>query len=262
MNEKAKDPKANQLAEKLARLRRLDRAVTESPVMKVIRDRPSVSYVEHLGGLAATLKYVSALPVPTVVDLGAGSSRAIAEIKKSEYGKGLDFKGIGLIFDPAIEQNIDRENYGLTSAEKMRGFEDASVGGFISVFGATTYTDRLDLVLPKMDKLLVPGGIIKMCVHLFASERMPGRAETDADNQMRTMAMELFFNMHNYGLAAHDREFFGERFGKGTDRIYLAVKPKDEKVDLDAFAQDIIDSDLKSSRDMERSFMPNHVDHK
>src|SRR3989344_6087334 len=214
MNERAKDPKADQLASKLAKLRTLKRDAAASPIMNMIRDRPAISYVEHLGGLAATLKYASTLSVPTVVDLGAGSSRAIAEIKKSEYGNGLSFKGIGLIFDSDIEQNIGRENYRLTSAEKMRGFEDASVGAFISVFGATTYTDRLDLVLPKMDKLLVPGGIIKMCVHLFAGDRMPGREETDADNQMRTMAIELFFHMHKYGLAAHDREFLGEILGK------------------------------------------------
>lgn len=254
MNERAKDPKSDQLAGKLAKLRTHERDAAASPIMNIIRDRPATSYIEHLGGLAATLQYAATLPVPTIVDLGAGSSRAIAEIKKSEYGKGLNFKGIGLIFDSAIEQNIGRENYRLTPAEKMRGFEDSSVGGFISVFGATTYTDRLDLVLPKMDKLLIPGGIIKICVHLLASERMPGRAQIDANDRMRTMAIELFFNIHKYGLAARDREFSGNAFGKAADRIYLAVKPKDEHVNYDKLAEDLMNSDIESRQDMQRAF--------
>jgi hypothetical protein len=77
--------------------RRVERqfAETKPHLIDHKRDRDAFQYAHYLNGFEASFNYVRQLPVRRVVDLGAGTTRAINQIAKSSYGVGLEFEAIG-----------------------------------------------------------------------------------------------------------------------------------------------------------------------
>lgn len=204
------------------------------------RDRSANDYLDHLRGLEATLRYAAGLPITVLVDHGAGSSRAIAQIAQSEYGEGLAFLGTGIVHDPEIDNHIGRDSYKITPAETMRGFTPSSVGGFISVYGPFEHSAFLDLVLEKTDELLIPDGIIKLCV----MKETPGRG--DEVNALKTQRLESignFFMNSGYGLATVDWDIT-DRIG--ANRTFLGIKPGLQGGDLNLLALTILENDLRN----------------
>lgn len=202
------------------------------------RDRTGETYIDHLSGLQGTLNYVTKLPTAIVVDLGAGSSRAVAQISRSKYGEGLTFLATGIVNDPEIDKHIGRSSYRITPAETMVGFDSSSIGGFISVYGPFEHSAYLDQVLERTDELLVPDGIIKLCI----MKKMPGH-----DEQMnrimvqRYKKIEDFFKNRGYGLAINDWDIVDKI---GTNRTFLGIKPGQGEKDLDSLARGIMEKDL------------------
>ena len=251
MSEKYKGHGLGNQFEPLKYMRKVERKVRMSDDLNPIRDRSGAEYTDSLQGLESTLKHVAGLPIKTVIDLGAGSSRAIAQIARSKYGNGLAFKGTGILFDPAIEKHIGWDNYRLTPAETMKGFKKASVGGFISVFGPLTYSNHSGLVMSRAHELLVPHGIIKGCMSLYAAAALPDKTKIDEESSERTKQLELFLKQNGYGFVFRNRDYTSEDHGKGTDRIFLAIKPSRRDEDLNPLAQMIMDEDLETKEAME-----------
>ena len=228
------------LAEYLRKARRVEREVISfSPDWREKRDRSAAMYYGHLQGLDATLWYAQEFSGrKKVVDLGAGTSRAIAEIAAQNADAGFEFLATGLINEPEAAQNLGRERYRVTPAELMRGFEPSSVGCFLSVYGPFEHSWYLDLVFRKIDELLVPGGIIKLCV----IRNVPGATpEMNQVHQITCDNIEACFMAKQYGFASRDLTIAKKI---ATSRIFLAVKPGVLAYGLNDLALEIMKQDL------------------
>jgi len=95
-----------------------------------------------------------------VLDIGAGTTRGISQLEKSSLGSGLSFEAVALSYSPLIKENLGLEKTHITSAESLKGVKNESVAGVISLFGIS-YCTRPDLAVYSIDRVLLPGGVIK-----------------------------------------------------------------------------------------------------
>lgn len=247
------DRTRNSLAQDIRDSRKFEKENLMTSESREKRDRSASRYISYFQGLESTLAYTRRLPNKTLVDLGAGTSRAIAEIARSDYGKDITFIGTGLVSDPAIEENIGRAQYRITPAETMRGFEDASVGCFISLYGPFLYSSHLDLILKKMDELLIPDGIVKICIGLrLQDEKEPRRHEVNERNANIARSIEVFLREKKYGVDFRDDELIDQ---KRVNRIFLAIKPGFANPDTDTVAHRIMTEDIQSRDAMREQFL-------
>ncbi len=120
-------------------------------------------YVDAFHGLTYFLDAVRKLGnTPTVLDIGAGTTRAVTQIAKSSLGVGLDFIATSVAYDKMIEtdKGIGRDRFRVTSAEKLKGIEDNSIAAIISLAGFA-YSDLPEKTIKRLDEVLVAGGLIK-----------------------------------------------------------------------------------------------------
>ena len=118
------------------------------------------------------------------------------------------------------------------------------------MFGPLTYTNHLDMVMSRMDELLIPNGIVKACM-LLRTFALIDKAQMDRRYAERAREVEAFFRQRGYGFAFTDKDYYSREYGKGTDRIFLVVKPGTKEENLDAVAQMVIDEDSKTMKVME-----------
>lgn len=242
----------NKLARQLRGLRKLEKeSMIPNPEHNKKRDRSAFQYVNHLQGLQGTLNYVLNLPVKTIVDIGAGTTRAIGEIAKSTYGNGLKFIATGIVNHTDIEKNIGYKNYRLTSAEVMRGFQPESVGGFLSVYGPLYYSNYEEIIFGKMDELLVPGGITKFCI----MKDIPG-SKINKNHAEKCQKIEEIMKKLGYGVATKNWQIFDFGIqGNAFNQIFIGIKPgKDSRRDLNEVAGQIMEEDLEQLESMRCGF--------
>ncbi len=207
-----------ELARDLRHDRLVEHGVKQDPFQNQKRDRFGWMYIDNLRGLHGTLSYARGLSSDTVVDLGAGSSRAISEIAKSGLGDGLRFMGTGLVSDLQVGGNIGLSNYRITPAEIMRGFDPESVAGIISVYGPFEYSKHLELVLQKADEILVPRGVIKFCVMQYTE----GKEQLNQRRERNMGQINDFLESNDYSWSYEDFQISGRV--NSFSRIYLAIK--------------------------------------
>ncbi|MBM3261092.1 class I SAM-dependent methyltransferase [Candidatus Kaiserbacteria bacterium] len=205
----------DQVAAKVRRLRAGERGAVsdQEPFYTINRDKEK--YLEKLLGYVAFLDYVKTLSSTVVLDVGAGTTRAISEIAKSKAGAGLDFKATVLNRNPAIEENLGFENVHVTSVETLRGIADQSIGGIIAVF-SLPYVVSPALAVTSIDRVLVPGGVIKAWL---PSEDSTDRKRVEKGTTYRSYKeFETEFKKLGY-----DCEYL-ERDGLELE-VFLAIKP-------------------------------------
>jgi SAM-dependent methyltransferase len=131
------------------------------------RGRSLSKYKEELRGINSSLTYANDLAEKdlghVVLDIGAGTTRAVSEIRDSYKGifPKLTFQSTTLVADKKIAEYIGLENNHITSGESLRGIEDNSVALAISVY-SLTYSKSPQMVAESLNRVLCPGGIAKI----------------------------------------------------------------------------------------------------
>jgi ubiquinone/menaquinone biosynthesis C-methylase UbiE len=112
-------------------------------------------------GLANFLDYLRNLRLGgLVLDVGAGTTRAVAQLSDSYLGRDLTFGATILTRMKEISENLGFERTIETEVEKLRGVNDKSVTGVIS-FSALAYSAAPQLAVRSIDRVLIPGGAVK-----------------------------------------------------------------------------------------------------
>ncbi|MBI2030508.1 methyltransferase domain-containing protein [Candidatus Kaiserbacteria bacterium] len=205
----------DQVAAKVRRLRVGERETVpdREPFYTINRDKEK--YLEKLMGYVAFLDYVKTLPSNIVLDIGAGTTRAISEIAKSKAGAGLDFKATALNRNPDIEKNLGFENVHVTSVETLRGVADQSIGGVTAVFSLPYVVDPA-LAVKSIDRVLVPGGVVKAWL-----------PSTESNDEKRIIKGNTYRSYHEFEAEfkklGYDCEYL-ERDGLILE-VFLAIKP-------------------------------------
>lgn len=131
-------------------------------------DRGLQEYEDRLGKFDKVLDYVNRLGRVIVLDVGAGTTKAIKELEDLCHIKGLtnlSFMATVLTYGSKVREKI-KGNLGLsrtlvTSAEVLRGVKAGSVGLLLSVW-SITYSADLKMVAESFHRVLAPGGVLKV----------------------------------------------------------------------------------------------------
>jgi SAM-dependent methyltransferase len=161
-------PERIAIAKSLQRARLFDRGESGGEYMN---DADLLHYLIKLQGLAHFMEYARELEGPRLVlDIGAGTTRAIAELANSRIGEDLNFGAVILSRDDRIPENFGYDRTIQTEVERLRGIEDQSVSGIISRSGIS-YSAVPEAAVASVDRVLVPGGAIKACFRRDSSEQ-------------------------------------------------------------------------------------------
>jgi ubiquinone/menaquinone biosynthesis C-methylase UbiE len=131
------------------------------------RNRSFSEYKKELLGINSSLTYANDLAEKDlghiVLDIGAGTTRAVSEIRDSYKGifPKLTFQSTTLVADKKITEYIGLENNHITSGEFLRGVKDNSVALAISVY-SLTYSKSPEMIAESLKRVLCPGGIAKI----------------------------------------------------------------------------------------------------
>ena len=183
----------------------------------------SADYLLRLGGLSNFFGYLRVLDEHgLVLDIGAGTTRGISQLEKGSLGSGLSFEAVTLSYNSSIKENLGLEKTHITSAENLKGVKDKSVAGVISLFGIS-YCTRPDLAIYSIDRVLLPGGVIK--AGFITSEKT-------AYSQSGTKKEEFaeLFSGYGYDVAVDER-FCG---------LLVAIKPGKQR---HVSAEELLNSD-------------------
>ena len=248
------DPVRDRVARQIMNARRVDRATTDrlsdkqrmqedlaaisegrEPKKRWVNDRMGRDYVSYLKGLEATFQYIRGLESNLVLDIGTGTSQGIADIARSDLGKGLQFKGTSVTPLPEFNQYLGNDQVIITSAESLRGVESSSVGGIIALH-SISYAAEPQYMVARLDQVLVDGGVVKMVTD-------------DNDNS-------------NRGLGERTREWFIDAFKKiGYDvavyeDVVLAIKRSGDKSTSTIRARSLIRQDMESAYQWHMKLQP------
>jgi SAM-dependent methyltransferase len=114
-------------------------------------------YIRALDGMSGYLEYVSRLPTKRILDIGAGTTRAAAELEKMT---GIPFWATVLVDREEIERYLGRDKTYFTSVEYLSGIPDNSCGGALGVY-SVAYSSAPRYAVGAIDRVLAPGGIFK-----------------------------------------------------------------------------------------------------
>jgi hypothetical protein len=124
--------------------------------------RSGEDYVHLLRGLQCLFEYIRTLQSNRVLDIGAGSTKAISQIASIPlFAKGLEFEAVTLKKLSEQKKYLGYKKTHITSAERLRGVPLESYGGVISVQGLA-YSQFPKLVVRNIDSILVNGGVVKI----------------------------------------------------------------------------------------------------
>jgi hypothetical protein len=144
------------VAKKINSIRTWERKEEHYEVNRGIED-----YFTEAKGLAAFFDYLRTVKGSNlVVDIGAGTTKAISEIANGPIGRGLDFKATVLDKKPQTDLYLGRDKTITTSAEVLRGIQKESVAGVLAII-SIAYSVAPELVTKRIDEILVPSGAIK-----------------------------------------------------------------------------------------------------
>ncbi len=163
------------------------------------RDRSGFQYIKELAGVKELFSYLKTLPSRKILDIGAGTTHGITDISQSSFGTDMEFEATVLNSVPQIEKYLGNERTHITSAEILRGIPDNSIACVLSVF-SLTYSRAPELVIGSVDRVLVPGGVIKI-----GSDDAP--------------IWQLYQLLKDKGYDTDEDE------GWGTFRVVLGIKP-------------------------------------
>lgn len=157
MNEKERSELASEL--------RHNRKAEKEKIEKASHyNRTAWGYTYELGGVEASFDYVRNLPVKTILDLGTGTGKALAEFKKSPEGNGLNFIGQAIKNNKAIVNNLGSGGYRITPVESLKTIPDKSVGAVISVYGGMMYSRHYDSMADSISRILIDDGLVKTSI--------------------------------------------------------------------------------------------------
>jgi SAM-dependent methyltransferase len=123
-------------------------------------NRNGVEYLELFQGLAHVLDYARTLPVHTVLDVGAGLTRGINDIRKSDMGRQLDYFATVLTPRPEIAQNLGFERTLVAGVETLTGVPDASIA-LVLGGNSLAYSIVPEVAMQQVNRVLIPGGVLK-----------------------------------------------------------------------------------------------------
>lgn len=133
-----------------------------------IWDRDALAYLRSLHGLEYFFSYINEhLGVKTWLDVGAGTTRAAYDLSESELlqSAGIETLATVLAYHPVMDHFLGKKGtVKITPAETLREIADGSIGGITAVFSAF-YSDDPNLVAASFERVLVPGGLVKMTIN-------------------------------------------------------------------------------------------------
>lgn len=169
-------------------------------------ERGLSTYIHRLNGLDRTIDYLQTLKSCTVLDIGAGRCMAIEELA---LDRGLSAIATGLRPLRHSDKSWLKDiiTYKITPAETLRGIQDSTVGAILAV-RSISYSSAPQLVAASMNRVLVPGGVIKGCFPY--QDEIYGEELPIIEHSMHGIARELC----RLGFCVHK-----------SARVLTAVKP-------------------------------------
>jgi SAM-dependent methyltransferase len=214
-------------------------------------DRDKLDYFFALNGLSNFFDYAFKAgrlhtwpwpwPYPQVLDIGAGTTRGIAEIAESEIGNKLVFQATVLTRNPQIEKNLGFEFTHITSAEVLRGFSPESISAVIS-FNGIAYSAEPEIAARRIDEILIPGGAIKVTFKPKTDNSVPTEAHLNTFSTHDRFSTEL--KKLGYDVAVINEEL-QEAYGRprevgANEDVMLAIKSGGK---VNATARELLASD-------------------
>jgi SAM-dependent methyltransferase len=126
-------------------------------------NRGHEAYNKTFQGLELFFNEVRKLPSKSILDIGAGTLRAVSEFQKENQD--LKFyatvlSGHTLKRQPNYYKDLDKfGRLKISPSETLRGIETHSIGGIISVHGIA-YSNSPAESVRSIDRVLIPGGIL------------------------------------------------------------------------------------------------------
>lgn len=191
--------------------------------------RTGDQYIAYLGGLEHLFKYVRTLPSQKVLDIGAGKGKALPFLAKSRIGEGLIFEGTALL----SSSKTDAKLY-LTSAEVLRGVASNSYGAVLALI-SLSYVKTPEFAAEQIDRVLVPGGIIKFTFPLEDIHHKNRAGEVV--NQAAGQKYAELFRKRGYDVATIGMD--------DTARLVVGIKPGGDGSSF-TWAKKLMDRDLQT----------------
>lgn len=133
--------------------RQVDHMISQEQKHKIIYNRGFTWYKNVLFGLDGFLDFlrtnINNDKCNTLLDIGAGTTKAIKQISESDSGKGLYCMATNLRMNDEIKNNLGEDRTLITSVESLKGIQDFSCIGIISVFGVG-YSQLPELAIKNM----------------------------------------------------------------------------------------------------------------
>lgn len=173
------------------------------------------SYLKSSRGLAMVFNYVERIGLPKkVLDIGTGDGNALKELAEARQ----DFSYIGTVLSASEQKNLVPENMEIkeATAETLLPIEDESIGAILS-FQAIGFSAHPEAVAESMDRVLMPGGIIK------ASFR---KKHGSYGKEWNRKYDEWGYNSHDqFTFELHQRGYDIAILETEGDDVILAIKP-------------------------------------
>ena len=194
--------------------------------MNKVWDRSGEEYLKVFSGLKHLLDYARTFENPTVLDIGAGTTRGIAEIAQSEEGEGIQFLATVLKKDEETRKHLGNRQTIMTPAETLKGVSDNSTV-LILALNSILYSEAPEMVVQSIDRVLKTGGVLKATYQTDEGKSI-GPLKLHAFKEFRP-----FFKKRGYEIASISKS--------GTD-VVLLVKPGGKRS-----VTELLQADLKES---------------
>jgi hypothetical protein len=205
----------NKVAKQLREIRSIEKSLNVPYSDYYSTNRNAEDYVRLLSGVRNFFSYVRDLGESNIVlDIGAGEMTAINQFSRSSLGKGLHFEAT-ILTQPKKESNLKMVKSHQVPVETLRGISDRSVGGIIGVL-SIAYSSRPILAITSIDRVLVPGGIIKAAFRNMDTSGKRGYAGIRKSSDFKDGFQEL-----GYDVAVDKWNGQNGRY----ESVLLAIKP-------------------------------------
>ncbi len=183
-------------------------------------------YQVVLGGLANYFDYIKQnkdrLGSSLVIDVGAGKGVAVRTMKMNPMTEGLSIGATVLKVTNEVRENVGEDLLYATPVEKLRGINDNSVAGIISVYGMA-YSQVPSEAVASVDRVLVPGGVVKA---VFNHKRIESSTNL---NQLTPEDFAREFYKRNYDVIIPEYQM---------SKVLLALKRPAFSTALELFEKD------------------------
>lgn len=212
------------------------------------RNRDGVGYLTTLFGIGHLTDYIKTaqakLGTNRVLDIGAGSTRAIAQLSRTSFMNSLSCEATVLTNVKDIEKNLGKERTHITPVETLEGIADKSVACVLSVNGVA-YSVVPSLAIEQIDRILVDGGVIKATFqnegHISPLVRMNTHDKFTEELRKRGYEVEITTNEKELvdvvvavkkGSTVHAKTLLEEDlrdWQKQIDQFNAELKPEEKK---------------------------------